>query len=146
MNTQCLKTVLLTLCFWLGAMSTAVAQPHPEVDQQIRDTAVQAQLKAKPKAVLLYAKGMCCPSCAIGIRRMISRLAFVDTDAKESGIELDAKHQLVTVTLKKNAKADLSALSEALNDAGYDPVHAYVMKKGKVVTSALTPQTYRVVP
>ena len=145
MSNGYVKTIILSLCFWLGAMATANAK-FPEVNQQVRDTAVAAKLKETPKAVLLYAKGMCCPSCAIGIRRTISKLTFVDTSAPESGILLDAEHQLVSVTLKKNAKPDLRALADALNDAGYDPVHAYTLKNGKVDTAPLSAQSYRVVP
>lgn len=77
---------------------------------------------------------------------MISRLAFVDTSKKDSGVELDAKHQLVTIALKPGAKPDLNALTTALDDAGYEGVHAYSLKDDKVVTSSLPPETFRVVP
>ena len=143
--TKPLTLALICLCFMLGSMSDAFAK-FPEANQKVRDTAVAEKLKASPRAVLLYAKGMCCPSCAIGIRRTISRLDFVDTTASESGILLDAEHQLVAVTMKQNAKPNLRALADALNDAGYEPVHAYTMKKGKVVTASLSAPSYRVVP
>ena len=130
----------------LAFVSTALSKPFKEVAQDVRDTEVRAKLKVRPAALLVYAKGLCCPSCAIGIRKMISRLAFVDTSKKDSGVELDAKHQLVTIALKPGAKPDLNALTTALDDAGYEGVHAYSLKDDKVVTSSLPPETFRVVP
>ena len=117
-----------------------------EATQDVRDVEVKAKLKAQPKAVLIYAKGLCCPSCAIGVRKMLSRLSFVDTEKANSGIDLDAKHQLVTITLKEGTKADLKALATAVDEAGYEPVHAYAWQDNKVVTSNLSPTTFRVVP
>ena len=130
----------------LSLSSTAWSKPFKEVAQDVRDIEVQAKLKLRPRALLVYAKGLCCPSCAIGIRKMISRLAFVDTSKKDSGVELDAKHQLVTIALKPGAKPDLNKLTTALDDAGYEAVHAYALKDAKVVTSSLPPETFRVVP
>ena len=117
-----------------------------EATQDVRDGEVKSKLKAQPKAVLVYAKGLCCPSCAIGVRKMLSRLAFVDTTKDNSGIDLDAKHQLVTITLKAGAKADLKALATAVDEAGYEPVHAYAWQDNKVVTSSLAQNPFRVVP
>jgi copper chaperone CopZ len=128
---------------WIGFLILLVAlapleADFQEVNQQVRDVAVAEKLKVKPKAIILYAKGMCCPSCAIGIRRTIGRLKFVDRKAAEKGVLLDAKHQLVTVTIKNNASPDLSALAQALDDAGYDAVHAYTLVSGEVLTTSIS--------
>ncbi len=131
-------------CF--SVMSSPAWSKFPEVNQDVRDVEVKAKLKAQPDAVLVYAKGLCCPSCAIGIRKMISRLAFVDTEKANDGVELDARHQLVTITIKKGSSLDLNALADAVNEAGYEPVHAYQWQKNKVVTSTLGSQLFRVVP
>ena len=140
------------LLIFLSTLAISVATVSPawskftEATQDVRDVEVKAKLKAQPKAVLVYAKGLCCPSCAIGVRKMLSRLAFVDTSKDNSGIDLDAKHQLVTITLKAGKKADLDALAKAVDEAGYEPVHAYALKNKKVVTSNLSPTTFRVIP
>ena len=138
--------LLSALAFSLVTASSGLAKPFPEVNQDVRDKQVQEQLKAQPKALLVYAKGLCCPSCAIGIRKMISRLPFVDTTQANSGVELDAEHQLVTIAIKSNSKPDLQALADAIDEAGYEPVHTYVWQDNKVKTSKLAPTAFRVVP
>ena len=64
------------------------------------------------------------------------------------GVELDAKHQLlfVTIAVKPDVKPDLQSLASAIDEAGYEPVHTYVWKDNKVVTSKLALNTFRVVP
>ena len=138
--------LISTLVFSFATASTGWAKPFDEVNQDVRDVQVKAQLEAQPEALLVYAKGLCCPSCAIGIRKMIGRLPFVDTSADNDGIELDAKHQLVIITVKKGAKPDYQALASAIDEAGYEPVHTYVWKDKKVLTSKLALNTFRVVP
>ena len=141
-----LLVALTALILSLVTVSTGWAKPFDEVNQDVRDVQVKAQLEAQPEALLVYAKGLCCPSCAIGIRKMISRLPFVDTSGDNDGIELDAKHQLVVITVKKDVKPDFQALASAIDEAGYEPVHTYVWKDKKVVTSKLALNTFRVVP
>ena len=141
-----LLVVLTALTLSLLTVSTGWAKPFDEVNQDVRDVQVKAQLEAQPEALLVYAKGLCCPSCAIGIRKMIGRLPFVDTSGDNDGIELDAKHQLVVITVKKGEKPDYQALASAIDEAGYEPVHTYVWKDKKVVTSKLALNTFRVVP
>ena len=138
--------LISALAFSLVTVSSSWAKPFEEVNQDVRDVAVKSQLEAQPKALLVYAKGLCCPSCAIGIRKMIGRLPFVDSSSDNDGIELDAKHQLVTITVKPDVKPDLQALATAIDEAGYEPVHTYVWKDKKVVTSKLSLETFRVVP
>ena len=138
--------VLTALALSLVTVSTGWAKPFEEANQDVRDVQVKAQLEAQPKALVVYAKGLCCPSCAIGIRKMISRLPFVDTSVGNDGVELDAKHQLVTIAVKPDVKPDLQSLASAIDEAGYEPVHTYVLKDNKVVTSKLALNTFRVVP
>lgn len=114
--------------------SVVTAQPNPEVTQDVRDGAVAEKLKTQPGTVAVYAKGLCCPSCAIGIRKKVHTLAFVNQDRFTDGVELDAKTQLVTIALKKGARLDAKALAQAIVDAGYEPVHLYTLANGKVVT------------
>ena len=141
-----LYILISTLAFSLATVSTGLAKPFEEVNQDVRDVQVKAQLETQPKALLVYAKGLCCPSCAIGIRKMISRLPFVDTSKDNDGVDLDAKHQLVTIMVKPGVKPDYQALASAIDEAGYEPVHTYVWQDNKVITSKLSLSTFRVVP
>ena len=105
-----------------------------EVSQDVRKAAVLKTLTERPKAVLVYARGLCCPSCSIGVRKKVSPLAFVDRDQAESGVKIDAENQLVVIAVKPGAPIDMKALSQAIDDAGYPPIHLYSMDKGKLVT------------
>ena len=120
------------------AALSATAQPSPEASQEVRNAAVVEKLKAAPGTVAVYAQGLCCPSCAVGVRKKVVALKFVDQARLQEGIELDAKTQLVTVALKSGKKVDEKALSKAIKDAGYEPVHIYSLnKKGELVTKSL---------
>ena len=68
---------------------------------------------------------------------MLSKLEFVDDARFRKGIELDAKTQLVTVAIKKGKEVDKSALSRAVDDAGYDPIHLYTLENGKLRTQPI---------
>ena len=129
---------LLLISFMTLSAAQVFATPNPESSQKVRDGVVSTQLKAHPNTILVYAKGLCCPSCAIGIRKKVKTLSFVDQSRFNDGVDLDAKHQLVTIALKLNQEIDLKALSVAIDDAGYTPVHAYRFKDDKVVTTQLT--------
>jgi len=89
----------LLVCGFFGLQ--AVEKTYPEAKQENRSIAAKAKLESGPDMVTIYAKGLCCPSCAIGIRKKVGKLDFVDTKRLKKGVELDAKMQLATVALKK---------------------------------------------
>ena len=130
--------VALTTCVAVSLVCTvSMSQPNPEASQEVRDTAVVEKLKATSGTVAVYAQGLCCPSCAIGVRKKVSGLPFVDQGRLEKGIELDPKTQLVTIALKPGSKVDAKALSQAIVDAGYEPVHLYRLERGKLITKKI---------
>ncbi len=136
-----LTTVVFVCLAFALVPTTASAQskgPNPEVSQSARDTAVVDKLKAEDGTVAVYAKGLCCSSCAIGIRKKVHSLAFIDQARFTDGVDLDAKTQLVTIALKKGSKLDAKALAKAIEDAGYEPVHLYTLESNKLVTQTLT--------
>ena len=110
---------------------------YPEVNQQVRDQIALSRLKKEVQAVALYVKGLCCPSCAIGVRIKIAKLDFVDHSRFKKGVDLDAKHQIVTVALKSGHVADALALTKAVADAGYDAMHLYTLKAQSLHTEQL---------
>ena len=120
-----------------AAVDAQSVGPNPEASQTDRNVAVLTKLKANQETVAVYAQGLCCPSCAIGVRKMVSGLEFVDNERLEKGIELDAKTQLVTIAIKKGAKVDGKRLRQAILDAGYEPVHLYRLAQGKLITSSI---------
>ena len=96
--------------------------PHPEASVDIRNQEASRVLALRPAVVLLYARGLCCPSCAIGVRTTVSRLDFVDRSKPNRGVELDPKHQLVEIALRQGKSIEQGKLWQAIVDAGYDPI------------------------
>jgi copper chaperone CopZ len=108
-----------------------------EASEEVRTLAAREKLGKEASSVILYAKGLCCPSCAIGVRKLVSKLDFVDRERFNKGVELDTKTQLVTVAIKESEAVDLKSLSEAVLDAGYDPVRSYRLDDGNLLTEPL---------
>jgi copper chaperone CopZ len=133
-----LTFILVLFGLFLAAPSVGAQMLYTEATQDVRNEAAVKKLKANPKAVLVYAQGLCCPSCSIGVRKKVGVLPFVDQKRFEGGIVLDAETQLVTIALKDGAKIDMVALSKAVDDAGYPPVHLYTLNKGKLDTQKLS--------
>ena len=133
-----MKYFLLTTLSILGLLVSAQAQMkfEPEISEKKRIVAATAKLKAAPGTVLVFAKGLCCESCAIGIRKKVQKLDFVDTSKPKKGIDLDAKTQLVTIVLKKGAAVDMAALNKAIKDAGYDAMKLYELRGGKLKSTS----------
>lgn len=129
-----MKSILIPAIALVAIAFTSFAEVSPEVGEEVRRTAAADRLKKEPKTAVLYVKGLCCPSCAIGIRKKVSKLAFVDRDQFNKGVDLDAKTQLVQIGLKPGSTVDKPALSKAIDAAGYEPVHLYVYKQGELST------------
>jgi copper chaperone CopZ len=134
------KSAFLVAIVLLGANIGWTADRNaaaPEASQEVRIKAAKEKLKAQPSAVSLYVKGLCCPSCAIGVRKKIGKLDFVDKKRFTKGVQLDTKTQLATVALKKGKSPDAAALAKAVKDSGYDPVNLYLLKDGKLKIESL---------
>ena len=108
-----------------------------EATEEVRVVAAKEKLSKEENAVVLYARGLCCPSCSIGVRKLVSRLDFVDRRRFNKGVDLDTKTQLVTVAIGEEKVADFKALSVAIFDAGYDPVRSYRLEDGNLLTEPL---------
>lgn len=97
----------------------------PEAKVTVRNQVAAAVLSKRPRTVLLYARGLCCPSCGIGVRRAVSRLEFVDQQQPNRGVKLDPMHQLVEISIAEGQSVVSADLWQAITDAGYDPVTIY---------------------
>jgi copper chaperone CopZ len=124
----------LIACLTVALTASSMADELPEASEEARRVAAKQKLQAQPEAALLYVKGLCCASCAIGIRKKVAKLDFVDKKLFKKGVELDAKTQLVTIGLRKGKTVDRTALAKAIEDAGYDPVHLYALT-GEALTT-----------
>ena len=119
-----------------GGAPGTISSPmmYEEVNVDIRDAEATRVLTGRSNLILVYARGLCCPSCSLGMRKTISRLSFVNTDAEKKGVILDPKHQLVYVTLKPGSAVVSSEIWQAVDDAGYDPVTIYRLSDGALQT------------
>ena len=116
--------LLLTGSFTLQA----APKKYPEVNQAIRSEAATAVLQKEQGIALLYVKGLCCPSCAIGVRSKLSKLKFVDKKRFKKGIDMDAETQLVAIALKKGQTIDPAQVEKGIDDAGYVAVEWYTIE------------------
>ncbi|MGY8675322.1 MAG: heavy-metal-associated domain-containing protein [Verrucomicrobiia bacterium] len=132
-----MNRIISALLFSFAIALTASAADLKEVNETVRVQAASKKLAEQPTALCLYVKGLCCPSCAIGIRKKVSRLAFVDKKQFSKGVDLDAKTQLVLIGLKSGSTPDKAALAKAIESAGYDPVHLYSLNNGMLKTTPL---------
>ena len=120
----------LTGILLLAGACTLQAAPkkYPEVNQAIRSKAASAVLQKEQGIALLYVKGLCCPSCAIGVRSKLSKLKFVDKKRFKKGIDMDAETQLVAIALKKDQTIDPAQVEKGIDDAGYVAVEWYTIE------------------
>ena len=134
-----IKKITLLLCglSLLLASPFASAEPNPEISGDARRIAAEKVLSENDSVLTVYVKGLCCPSCAIGIRKKVSKLDFVDPKRLSKGVTLDTKTQLATIAIKGYKKVELSALAQAIRDAGYDPFHVYQLDKGRLITTEI---------
>ena len=83
----------------------------------------------------VYTKGLVCESCALGIRKKVQRLDFVDTKKPSKGVVLDVRSQLVSISLKNGAVINKAELTKAIKGAGYEPLTLFKLENGKVLKS-----------
>jgi len=133
-----MKKLFLQTIFILTLMTTAQAKGkhHEEITSDSRNEAALVALKNAPDTVQVYARGLVCESCAIGIRKKIQKLDFVNTKKQDKGVLLNVQTQLVSVSIKAEESVDQKALSKAIKGAGYEPVTLFQLTKGKTLMAA----------
>lgn len=133
-----ISTFILAASILFSANAFALGEDvSEEVSEATRLISAKEKLSSESDTVILYAKGLCCPSCAIGVRKMISKLDFVDRRRFNKGVELDTKTQLVTVAINTDSQADFDSLSKAIDKAGYDPEKAYFLENTAFTTRSI---------
>ena len=92
--------------------------------------AAKEVLKSSANISLIYVKGLVCPSCAIGIRKNLSKMLGVDRSRFKDGIDMDPETQLVTISLREGVSLDNKDLIELVEDAGYTAIEEYKLHDG----------------
>ena len=111
-------------------LSTANDDDKEEAPAEVRLAAAQKLLQNSSDISLIYVKGLVCPSCAIGVRKNLSKMDGVDKKRFRDGIDMNPETQLVTIALKKGAQVEVKEVLERVDDAGYAAVEEYKLHNG----------------
>ena len=122
-------SLLLGTCFLHAA-----PKEYPEAKPEKRTKAATDILQKETEIALIYVKGLCCASCAIGVRSKLSRLKYVDKKRFKRGIDMNAETQLVTMALKTGQVIDPSRVEKEVNDAGYVAIEWYTFDRRRAFT------------
>lgn len=87
----------------------------------------------KAGEVRLRVNGLVCSFCAQGIRKKVSKLAFVDFSKPQKGVTLDEKAGFFVVALKKGEPLAWTKLFEAVKAAGYEVAEGWALVDGQPV-------------
>ena len=120
------QTILLLLSTLLISPQIMIAnEDKEEARPEVRLAAAKKTLLSSSNISLVYVKGLFCPSCAIGVRKNLSKMKGVDKKRFKDGIDMNPETQLVSIALKDGAKLNSKDLIERVEDAGYVAVEEY---------------------
>jgi copper chaperone CopZ len=126
-----IKPILLSsLLLALTSSFLLANEDKEEARPEVRLAAAKKALLESSEISLVYVKGLVCPSCAIGIRKNLSKLKGIDKKRFKDGIDMDPETQLVSIAFKGNFKIDNKDLIERVEDAGYIAVEEYKLHDG----------------
>ncbi len=121
-----IKSILLSSLLVAVTSSFLLAnEDKEEARPEVRLAAAKETLLESSKISLVYVKGLVCPSCAIGIRKNLSKMKGVDKKRFKDGIDMNPETQLVSIALKDGAQLNSKDLIERVVDAGYVAVEEY---------------------
>ena len=121
-----IKSILLSsLLVALTSSFLLANEDKEEARPEVRLAAAKETLLESSKISLVYVKGLVCPSCAIGIRKNLSKMKGVDKKRFKDGIDMNPETQLVSIALKDGAILNSKDLIERVVDAGYVAVEEY---------------------
>jgi len=120
------QTILLLLSTLLISPQIMIAnEDKEEARPEVRLAAAKKTLLSSSNISLVYVKGLVCPSCAIGVRKNLSKMKGVDKKRFKDGIDMNPETQLVSIALKDGAKLNSKDVIERVEDAGYVAVEEY---------------------
>ena len=106
------------------------SEDKEEITPEQRRQAAHKILELSTDISLIYVRGLVCPSCAIGVRKNLSKMDGVDKKRFRDGIDMNPETQLVTIALKKGAQVEVKEVLERVDDAGYIAVEKYKLHDG----------------
>ena len=120
------RTILLSVATLCISFNLILAdEDKEEARPEVRLAEAKKTLLSSSNISLVYVKGLVCPSCAIGVRKNLSKMKGVDKKRFRDGIDMDPETQLVSIALKDGAELDNKDLIERVVDAGYFAVEEY---------------------
>jgi len=126
-----MKLFTLILVSSLTFFSPSFAsEDKEEITPEQRRQAAHKILELSTDISLIYVRGLVCPSCAIGVRKNLSKMDGVDKKRFRDGIDMNPETQLVTIALKKGAQVEVKEVLERVDDAGYIAVEKYKLHDG----------------
>lgn len=128
---------LLAATSFIGLSYADTKNHATEISEKSRETVALRTLKAKPNTIQVYAKGLICESCGIGVRKKLQKLKFVDKSQPKRGIIMDVHSQLVSISLKPGKSIDVEAIKKAVKGAGYEPITLYSLNAKKLKSISL---------
>ena len=127
------RTILLSVSTLCISFNLILAdEDKEEARPEVRLAEAKKTLLSSSNISLVYVKGLVCPSCAIGVRKNLSKMKGVDKKRFRDGIDMDPETQLVSIALKDGAELDNKDLIERVVDAGYFAVEEYKLHENHV--------------
>ena len=122
---------LFSIALITGMFSLSASDDDKEeAPVDVRLAVAKKLLTESSQISLVYVKGLVCPSCAIGVRKNLSKMDGVDKKRFRDGIDMNPETQLVTIALKKGSQVEVKELLERVDDAGYDAIEEYKLHDG----------------
>lgn len=105
----------------------------------VRETAMPVGVSVE---VRVEVSGLVCAFCAVGLRKGLLELPFVDTEKPDDGVWFDEKDQKVVINIKPGHAVDVERIRSAVKAGGYESGRVSIHDKGQE-TVGLAPSPRR---
>ena len=123
---------LLTLC--LHADTSGATWEDFTHEQVVK----HLETNLSSEQIVVRVNGLVCESCAIVLRKKVSKLDAVDTKKLKKGLSMDVYKMLLYVALKEGKSPAPAELRKAIEDAGYEgTLILYQEQNGKITSQNL---------
>ena len=126
------QILLLLITLFISSNFIVANEDKEEARPEVRLEAAKKILLDSSSISLIYVEGLVCPSCAIGIRKNLSKMLGVDRTRFKDGINMNPETQLVTIAFKEGISIDNKDLIELVEDAGYTAIEEYKLHDGHI--------------
>ena len=126
------QILLLLITLFISSNFIVANEDKEEARPEVRLEAAKKILLDSSSISLIYVEGLVCPSCAIGIRKNLSKMLGVDRTRFKDGIDMNPETQLVTIAFKEGISIDNKDLIELVEDAGYTAIEEYKLHEGHI--------------